>query len=167
MNRSIFVIACLALGACAPADNEENVVVADSAAVVANDTAAIAAEVRVAVEKFYDVLTTGGTSEALDPLLHPALITVHGNGMQSTHDERIANHTAGRVKVTSRDHDIVAVQLFGNDFALAHMDTRSAGSLGGQAWPSGAKMILGFARTGAGPWELVYHQIVQDKPGSI
>jgi ketosteroid isomerase-like protein len=157
--------ACLILAACSNTD---------TGATVEGDTAAMAtpaatsneAAIRAATDKYFQTISRG-TAEALDSLYHKGLVVIHGNGVVANKAERLEHHRAGQLKLTSVKNEILAVQEFGDDFALVHIRATSDGEVFGKAWTGAATMVVGLSRNAAGQWLVVYQQSVPEvKPAT-
>jgi hypothetical protein len=156
------LLACVALAACAPADDQPAADSAPAPAVAVPDTASINNGIRATIDRYYEGFKAGN-AEQVDSVLNANAVYVHGNGAVSRKEEPLGHIRAGKLTIQQVDYDIVDIRTFGDDFALVDMDHRSQGSIHGMAWPPSA-VTFGLARTGGGPWEIVYLQAVPKMP---
>lgn len=160
MKRVLIAIAYLSMAACSKHAGEDAAqTAAATAPAPAPDSAAMVGEVRTAVEAFFDAMTRADTV-ALDSMMHGSAVFVAGDGTVASHEERLAHHRAGRIKVTKTTNEILHVQTFGDDFALVQVRSTSEGETNGVKWVP-ALIVVGLARQPGAPWQVVYHQAVR------
>lgn len=156
MKRAAIFMVCVVLAACdRPAEQEESAQESPAPAAAAQG---VDGEVRATVQRYFDAVASGNHA-ALDSVLHAGAVRVSEKDIAG-HDAFIAHFREGRVKSTGpMNNEVVHVQTFGEDFALATVNGRSQGESQGRKW-AGATMIVGVARTAGSPWEVVYFQAV-------
>lgn len=158
MKRLSVLFVGLMLAACAPADDDA-AVESEAPAAAADDSAAVDSQIRALVQKHQDAYAAGNHS-VLDSIFAAEAIFVQaGGGQISSHDERLGKHRDGVLKMHGPPtFEILSVTPHGDDFAIAEVRGTAKGEDHGKAWNGSAIMVMGFARTAGGPWELVYHQ---------
>lgn len=162
MKHLLLAVAALTVVACSKPAQDETIQ-RDSAAAAAPDSTDFSGELRAATAKYFDAVASGDTV-AMDAILAPSAVTVQGDAKIVNRAQRMAGHKAGHVKFSGPvANEILLVQPYGDDFGLVQVRATTPGELKGQKWGPAAVLVLAFARTDGGPWQLVYLQVVPEK----
>lgn len=95
-----------------------------------------------------------GDVEALDGLLHDALVFLAPSGEVARKDDDLANYRSGRQRMTKIEPRDLVIELFGDDVGVATVLTDLGGEIDGVSF-AGTYRYLRTWRREHGRWQII------------